>query len=569
MKRVLFVLSFGIFLYASPSVVFAARLSLYPSSATVNVGQTVSMSVIIASSDQAANAVSGNLSFPANKLQVVSVSKANSILSLWVEEPSFSNSAGTVTFQGVVPNPGFQSGRGTVLTVVFKAIAAGPANVSFSQASVLANDGSGSDILSDFQGASINVSGQAQEQTIVESKVPSSDPSVINITSKTHPAVNKWYSLKNAELSWNLPSGVSSSRYSFDKDSSVKPTTVNTPAIQSKTFENLEEGLWYFRLQTKKDTTWSSTYTFKVYVDYSPPEVNTFELVTGNTEQDSPYILLKSSDELSGVSSYRVKFGDRAYETYNASGSGDQTTITAKYPGKQVVIVEAYDNAGNKSIVAKELDVKTFNAPKIIDMPSVLDKGQELVVRGTAEPNIEVRVYLKNYQDKEVFASTRAGSAGEFSLTWKEPLEDGKYTVTAEAVNSFGVMSYRSDKRDLSVHPSILFRIGSFVVTVGSFVTFMIVVLMGIGYGVLILWKHFHRFRRKLGNEMDMIDRSVHTAFDMLKDEIRGEVKNLQKAKTKRQLTKEEERILEKFSADVSDAERFIEKQIRDIKKQV
>ena len=68
---------------------------------------------------------------------------------------------------------------------------------------------------------------------------------------------------------------------------------------------------------------------------------------------------------------------------------------------------------------------------------------------------------------------------------------------------------------------------------------------------------------------MDQIDRSVHTAFNMLKDEVRKEVKNLERAKTKRKLTQEEERIIERFSADVDDAERFIEKQIRDVKKDV
>jgi len=523
------------------------------------------MAVILASPDQAANAVSGSLSFPANKLQVVSISKTNSILSLWVEEPSYSNSAGTISFQGVVPNPGFQNGRGTVVTIVFRAIAAGPANVSFSQASVLANDGTGADILADYQGASITVSGQPIETTKPEVVQPV-NPDAVVITSKTHPTINKWYSSSTVELVWNLPEGVTSSRYSFSKDSKATPSTVDSPAINKKTFENQDEGLWYFRLQLKKGSTWGSTNTFKVYIDETPPEITTFELVTNDLNEKSPYILLKSTDELSGLSHYRVKFGDRPYETYNAANSGEQVTIPAKYPGTQTIIVEAYDGADNKSIVAKELDIKTIDAPKISDMQGILSKGQDLVIRGTAIPNTEIRVYLKDTDDKEVFESTRAGAAGDFQLTWREAIADGKYRVSAEAIDGFGVVSPRSNEKTLSVNPSILFKIGSFVVTVGSFVMFMLVVLIGIAYGGMILWKHFHRFRKSMNREMEQIDRSVHTAFNMLKDEIRIEIRALEKAKTKRKLTREEEKIIEKFSSDVDDAERFIEKQIRDVK---
>ncbi len=567
MKRVLFVsLLFVVFL-AHPAPLFAARLSIYPSSATVNVGQTVSISVIIASSDKSANAISGSVTFPSNKLQVLSVSKTNSVLTLWVEEPSYSNVAGTVSFQGVVPNPGFLGSRGTVLTIVFKTLAAGPADISFSQASVLANDGSGTDILADYQGSTINISGQTTEPTKTEPQETASSDS-LKIISKSHPVTNKWYNNNDVELSWSIPTDVTSTRYSFEKDFKATPSIVDSPAISKKTFEKVEEGLWYFRIQTKKDGKWGSVSTFKIYIDQSPPEISLFDLITED-EGRAPHILLKSMDDLSGLSHYRVKFGDRPYETYNAKDAGEQMTISAKYSGKQTVIIEAYDLAGNKSILAKEFDIKTIEAPKITDVPSILDKGQDLVIRGTAVPDTEIRIYLKDINGKEVFESTRSGSAGDFQMTWRESIADGKYVISAEAVDSFGSISPRSNEEDISVHPSILFRVGSWVVTVASFATFAIIVLIGLMYSGLILWKRFIMFRRRLDHEMDMIDRSVHTAFNLLKDEIRHEVKNLQKVKSKRKLTAEEERIIDKFSADVDDAERFIEKQIRDVKKEV
>lgn len=426
-------------------------------------------------------------------------------------------------------------------------------DTSFSQIFALVNTSSNTNA---------DIDGQVSESQEVNSA------DFLKITSKTHPVLNKWYNNNNVELSWSVSSDVTSTRYSFEKDPKTIPSIIDSPAINKKTFEKLEEGLWYFRVQTRQDDKWGSVSTFKIYIDQSPPEISIFDLITEG-EGGAPHIILKSIDNLSGLSHYRVRFGDRPYETYNAKDSGEQMTVLAKYSGKQTVIVEAYDLAGNKSILAKEFNIKTIEAPKIIDVPSILDKGQDLMIQGTAIPNTEVFIYLKDINGKEVFESTNSNSTGDFQMIWREPIADGKYVVSAEAIDSFGSISPRSNEEDISVHPSILFRVGSWVVTVASFATFAIIVLVGLLYSGLILWKRFIMFRRRFDHEMDMIDRSIHTAFNLLKDEIRYEVKNLQKVKSKRKLTAEEERIIDKFSADVDDAERFIEKQIRDVKKEV
>ncbi|GAI35186.1 unnamed protein product, partial [marine sediment metagenome] len=42
-----------------------------------------------------------------DKLEVLNISKENSIFTLWPEEPIFSNSAGEISFSGGTPHPGF------------------------------------------------------------------------------------------------------------------------------------------------------------------------------------------------------------------------------------------------------------------------------------------------------------------------------------------------------------------------------------------------------------------------------------------------------------------------------
>src|SRR3989344_517465 len=143
--KVIFI--FALFILA-PLSARAATLNFSPPSGSYNVGSTFSVNVTVESVGQAMNAVSGVVSFPWDKLEVVSISKQGSILSLWPAEPSFSNSAGTINFEGIVLNPGYTGASGKILTITFRVRNSGTANVSFSSGSVLANDGTGANILS-------------------------------------------------------------------------------------------------------------------------------------------------------------------------------------------------------------------------------------------------------------------------------------------------------------------------------------------------------------------------------------------------------------------------------------
>lgn len=156
-----------------PGGVFADTLSISPAAGIYSKGQTFSVRITV-TSGQAVNAVSAALTFPTDKLQVASVSKIGSILNLWVEEPSFSNTNGTVSLEGVVPNPGFAGSNGSVLTINFRAVGDGVANLRFASGSLLANDGYGTNILRNRGTASytINPASPAPEP-VEEAPAPS------------------------------------------------------------------------------------------------------------------------------------------------------------------------------------------------------------------------------------------------------------------------------------------------------------------------------------------------------------------------------------------------------------
>jgi Cohesin domain len=125
----------------------AASLYLSPSSGSYGLGETFQISMYVSSADQAMNAAEASVSFPNNILEVISVSTKNSIFSLMVESPSFSNANGSAGFSGIVLNPGYTGKSGKLVTLNFKAKALGKATVSIGSANVLANDGAGTSIL--------------------------------------------------------------------------------------------------------------------------------------------------------------------------------------------------------------------------------------------------------------------------------------------------------------------------------------------------------------------------------------------------------------------------------------
>ena len=139
-------------LSSTPSA-YAATLYFSPTTGSHTVGSTFTVGIYVSSPGQSMNAASGEISSPSNSLQVVSLSEVGSIMNLWVQNPSFSNSVGTVDFQGIVLSPGFTGSNEKVLDVTFKVKAAGTAPLTFQSGSVLANDGNGTDILTGFGSA--------------------------------------------------------------------------------------------------------------------------------------------------------------------------------------------------------------------------------------------------------------------------------------------------------------------------------------------------------------------------------------------------------------------------------
>lgn len=261
------ILAAGLFL---PSAAFAATLSLSASSGTIAPGQTVSVAVFVSSPDKALNAVSGVVSFPSDILDVVSVSKSNSIATLWVQEPSYSNTTGTVSFEGVIPNPGFTGASGRVVTITFRGKRGGSAKLSFASGSVLANDGKGTELLSGSTGTTISVGVGAPAPASPEPPRPVS--AGVTIMSSTHPDQSEWYKSNVPQFTWTLPAGALEVRTLISEEPNAAPSVRYAPAISSKTVEDLADGTHYFSVQARTAEGWGAVSRYRVNIDGTLPE---------------------------------------------------------------------------------------------------------------------------------------------------------------------------------------------------------------------------------------------------------------------------------------------------------
>lgn len=134
-----------------PVVTNHTVLVLSPSTASYKVGQTFTVRAMVSSKLIDINAAEALIAYDSNKLSVLDVSKANSLLHVWTIMPTNNSSRAEVTFGGGVAK-GYTGYANELISITFLAISPGIAQVSFKSGSVLASDGLGTDVLSQMNG---------------------------------------------------------------------------------------------------------------------------------------------------------------------------------------------------------------------------------------------------------------------------------------------------------------------------------------------------------------------------------------------------------------------------------
>ena len=175
------ILSFKLFDSSSSEAQVAAVLRAVPLNDTFTVGDAITVALVVDTKGVSINAVGGNIAYSSDNVEIIDVSTSDSIINYWVQEPKFSNASGTASFSGVVLSPGFTGSAGNIVTLSFKAKRPGKTSIDITDAQVLANDGLGTNILTDVIPGTLVVKDKQTQRMDINGngKVDLSDASIL------------------------------------------------------------------------------------------------------------------------------------------------------------------------------------------------------------------------------------------------------------------------------------------------------------------------------------------------------------------------------------------------------
>ena len=350
---------------AKPALASGASLYLSPPSGTYTVGTTFSVKIKVNSNGQAINAAEGTLIFNPAEVEVIKISKSDSIFGFWTTEPSFSNSLGNIVFGGGTPD-NFTGSSGTIIAITFNAKAVASAQVNFSSGSVLAADGKGTNVLGNIIGGVYTLKAKiiippseevSPESEYIPLATPEGAPVAPVVFSFTHSESNKWYSNNNPEFSWKASSDVTAVKLLINKIPTSLPTVLYDVPITEKKIEDLRDGVWYFHIRFKNEQGWGGILHKKVLIDTKLPEP--FEIKVnneGDSANPSPVLHFETTDSLSGVECYEIKIGEKDTISITvADVKSNPYKIPAQRPGMHTIIVKAFDMAGNSTTATTDI----------------------------------------------------------------------------------------------------------------------------------------------------------------------------------------------------------------------
>lgn len=557
-------------LVVSPSQAAGASLYLAPSSGTHVINGKFSVGIKVNSGGQVINAAEGTISFDNKLLEVSGISKGGSIFTLWTTEPTFSNSAGTISFGGGIPRPGYKGSSGHICTISFKAKRAGTAAVRFTSGAVLANDGMGTNILASMGSGSYTVSpevttpkptGTTEENKPAEEKPVETEYNKPTIISPTHPDQNIWYNNNTALFKWNLPQEVSAVSLSFDKVPSSDPGDKSDGSLSEKEYKEIADGVWYFHLKYKDNKRWGTAAHYKIMVDTKPPAL--FEAKIGtSTPGDWPILEFQTTDDGSGLDRYEVIIGDLESKPQILKPEETSFKPSGLKVGDHTAMIKAIDKAGNERIVTVNFRVEPIEAPKIINYATEIKSSDQFFINGTAVSNGQVNIYIEKDNTVIATGTVPTDAGGNWFYVHQSGLANARYTIWAEAINDKGIQSVPSAKVTCLVTPPIFTRLGSFVInyfTVLVSLLFMIILIVLLIMLVIIL------FRRKLKKETIEIEDVLRKNFKDLEEIVDEEFNALNKISGTAVYNKERLKVKQRVKEHMDEAEKKILKEIKDV----
>lgn len=562
------------FLASVDKDVSAASIVVSPNAGNYNVGDLFTLSVYATSPDQYFNALSGRINFPADKLTIVSVSKVSSVVNFWTIDPGeYINEVGVIRFEGVVLNPGYKGNRGNIFSVTFRAKTQGAAAFNFLTASVLANDGKGTNILSSVRDGLYTLGPVGSEFTTEE--LGDGLPLAPQVISSTHQNGFEWYSLNKASFAWNLAPDTTGVSYLVDKKPTTNPGTSSKGMTSLYSTDTLEDGSWYLHVRTRNQKGWGSTTHFRFQIDTTPPS-RLVIIEMDKTTKTSPRgrFMFESEDEGSGIKEYDIEIGTTYGTTWFENSSNIYETPPLP-PGEYDIIVTSKDRAGNNLKQKATFTIIGLPAPIIKEYTGSLNEGEPIVIKGTTLPGFEVILSLfvegreklgsslfynsKNKEDVVFETTTQARADGTFTIVLSERFRSGSYIITAKASNKEGATSENSEPVVVIIRSQGFFT-GIFE---GKFLVPIIILVVLLILLFLFIWYKMRLMKYKISHEIRDTERLLTRSFDILAEDA----DTLNKINLHGMSDSRDKMLILQHKKDIEDAETVISSRMNSMKK--
>lgn len=453
MRNLFFIFLFSLAFLFNASTIEAASLNAIPSGQSFLIGDEFFIDIKIDSEGVGINAAEATLQFQNNLIEVIEISRTNSVFNFWIEEPHFSNETGIVSFIGGTPK-GVSGESLHILRINVRTVGSGEGEQIITNGVITASDGKGTNVLSSISNAYINVgveirppsapafiSGEEPRRIIPREAVRVEDlPEAPEVRVSLYPDQEKWYShVGETIVLWEIPSDVVKVAVDIDHNPNSEPQTVEEELFNGKNFGVIDEGIWYIHVQFKNNIGWGNVAHYRLAIDTTAPlafEIQTDGDVTGNP---TPIIHFDTQDSLSGVSEISI-FVDNNDPIISTT---TKATLEPLTPGEHTVVVRISDRAGNSveddvifAILPLESPVVSFLTTRIIE-------NEPLFISGKAIPNESVDIKLIDSQDQEVFVvNILTDNLGSWELFIDEQFAGGVYILSVTARDGRGASSY-------------------------------------------------------------------------------------------------------------------------------
>jgi len=478
-------------LFAFLPITYAASLYFTPDVKNLGIGGEFRINLNIDTQNASINAVQATVKFPPSVVKLLDFDKSSSAFNFWLEEPSISNNDGILKFTAGTTK-GISGVALQVISLHFKTVGAGTAQIAITDAAITASDGSGTNVLSAVKNANVGVETEilAPSTPAVETPQRITRPATSSKGLPEKPKLqvplysdqSRWYSqVGNTIALWNLPSDITQVSARLTQSQETQIGTPEKELFNGKDFGILKEGIWYVRVQFKNNIGWGEPAYHKISLDTTAPLGFNIKINSIISDNPLPEISYETNDSLSGIFKYSISIDNKEI-LKTASGS---LVLSPQLPGKHNLAIRAFDFAGNAIEDSLQFEILPIETPIIEYYPASVASGELVFLSGKSLSMGYVEVYLLNSRNQEiVIKKVGVDEIGHWELRMDDFLPQGIYSLRAVAIDGRGANSYPTDAVKIKVREQALFSIGTIFFGWFELLLILLVIIMaGFGFG--------------------------------------------------------------------------------------